>query len=308
MTASPTPLLLASFAAVVALPWFVGVSDALAQTPAPALTPYPTCTIKPTAQDSEAAHSAYLLGKRFFDESDYGSASHNFIDAYKLDCTKPELLLNIARANELLGNRAESVHALETYMQRSQSLTPDERSQYQRRIDNLKAAIAAQAAPTTPVVTATPVTTATPATVAPPAPSTLPAPPPPASPPSESQHGIAPWILVGVGGAAAIAGGVIYLVGAGDISDAKTVCNLPGPNTCPGTAAGQAAASKGSTGNSLETVGGVTFYTGLAAAAGGVIWHFLEPSGPATKPDAPKASLTPNVGPGYAGASVVGTF
>ena len=184
MRASPQTLLLTSvLAAVIAAPCFVGVRNAYAQSSAQGapLTPYPACTNKPTSQDSEAAHSAYLLGKRFFEESDYGSASHNFIDAFKLDCTKPELLLNIARANELLGNRAEAVHALETYLQRSQSMSADEKLQLQRRIDNLKAAIAAQTAasqPRTVVVTPAPVapTPATPAPDAPTAPAPLPPP------------------------------------------------------------------------------------------------------------------------------------
>ena len=42
-------------------------------------------------------------------------------------------------------------------------------------------------------------------------------------------------------------------------------------------------------------------------AASGLIWHFFEPTGPA-KTDAPKASVSPVFGPGYTGASVVGTF
>ncbi len=291
-SASPHQLLLASALCAFAAAWVLGASSAGAQVPS-GLTPYPACTMKPTAQDSEAAHSAYLLGKRFFDESDYGSASHNFIDAFKLDCTKPELLLNIARANELLGNRAESVHALETYLQRSQSLSPDEKAQYQRRIDNLKAAIAAQATPT-PVATVVP----PPVAVAPPAAPI--APPPPASP--ERSHTVPPWIVVGAGGAAVIAGGVVYLIGAGDVSDAKNVC---GSSPCPNTPAGNAAASKGNTGNTLEKAGAVTFYAGLGAAAAGIIWHFVEPTRPA-KPD--KAAILPVIGPGFAGASLAGSF
>src|SRR5580698_7567542 len=145
---------------------------ALAQTATP--TNYPACTNKPTAQDSEAAHSAYNLGKRFFDEADYTTAIHNFADAYKLDCTKPELLLNIARANELLANRAEAVHALETYLQRATNATADEKAQLQRRIDNLKALIRPDPTPTpTSVPPPVPVPTATTA------PTALPPPPPP---------------------------------------------------------------------------------------------------------------------------------
>jgi hypothetical protein len=279
-------LLASSFAAIVAAPWLVLASDAQAQSPS--LTPYPTCTSKPTTQDVEAAHSAYLLGKRFFEESDYGSASHNFIDAYKLDCTKPELLLNIARANELLGNRAEAIHALETYMERGTSLGPDDKTQLQRRIDNLKAALAAQqpTAPPPPTVVAPPPTTPPPPTA-----TAAPLPPPTVD---ERHHTVWPWITVGVGGAALIAGGALYLVGSGDVSSAEKVC--PG-GKCSKANASQA--SSGNTGDTLEGVGAGLFWGGLAVAGGGILWHFLEPTGP-LKTDA-KASWNPVVGPGYAG-------
>ena len=308
MSVSPKSLRFnVSAVAAFALPCFVAIGDAQAQAPsaqgAP-LTTYPTCTTKPTAQDSEAAHSAYLLGKRFFEESDYGSASHNFTDAYKLDCMKPELLLNIARANELLGNRAEAVHALETYMQRGQTLSPDDKAQLQRRIDNLKAAIAASAPPVVVAPVAPPGPTAAPPVVIAPPPATV-APLPP--PTVERHHTIAPWIVVGAGGAAIVAGAVVYFIGKGDVSDAEKTC--PG-GLCPksnSTATNSAAISKGNSGSNLETDGSVVFYGGLAVTAGGLLWHFLEPTGSSTS-DGPKVSFRPAVGPGYSGASVVGTF
>src|SRR5208282_5002681 len=133
---------------------------AIAQTQ-PGLTNYAACTTKPSASDSDAAHSAFLLGKRFFDDADYGSAIHNFVDAYKLDCTKTDLLTIIARANELAGNRAEAVHALEVYLQRATTLPAEDKAQVQRRIDNLKAQIAAQQPAATATATAPPAASAT---------------------------------------------------------------------------------------------------------------------------------------------------
>ncbi len=306
MSASPKSVLLASsLAAAVMLPCLVDASDARAQAAPPqgaAVSVYPTCTSKPTPQDTEAARSAYLLGKRFFDESDYGSAIHNFVDAYKLDCTKPELLLNVARANELLGNRAEAVQALETYLQRDQTLSADQKVQYQRRIDNLKAAMAAQSAAPAPTVHAATAPAAAPVPVptsaaAPPAPSAPPAPPGPGG-----QHTIAPWIVAGVGGAAVIAGGIIYLVGASDVSSAKNSC----PNgTCP--KGDTSAANQGNTGDNLEKAGAVAFYVGLGAVAVGILWHFLEPTAPAS-PEPAHARFAPVIGPGFAGGSFVGSF
>jgi hypothetical protein len=302
MSVSPKSLLLASSLAVlVAAPCFVDEHEARAQAvaaPPGALTNYPACTTKPSETDSQQAHNAYLLGKRFFEESDYTSASHNFIDAFKLDCSKPELLLNVARANELLGNRPEAIHALETYMARSTTLGPDDKASLQRRIDNLKAAAAQAVAPPPPVAVA--VTPPPAATTAPPPPT-----PPPPPPPEERKHTAWPWVVTGVGGAAVIAGGALYLVGAGKVSDASKKC----PNSvCPASdPTASADESEGNTGNTLKSAGAGVFWAGVAVAGGGLLWHFLEPTGP-EKSGAPKASFTPVIAPGYGGASLAGRF
>jgi len=62
------------------------------------LTTYPTCSGEPTDADTNAAHGAYMAGKGSFDEADYSRAIDYFKDAYRRDCTKPELLVIIARA------------------------------------------------------------------------------------------------------------------------------------------------------------------------------------------------------------------
>jgi hypothetical protein len=263
---------------------------AFAQTQ-PGLTNYAACSGKPSASDSEAAHSAFLLGKRFFDEADYGSAIHNFVDAYKLDCTKTELLTIIARANELSGNKAEAVHALETYLTRAPNLGADDKNQIQKRIDNLKAQIASQApASTIP----SPVPAPTPAvSTAPPPTQTPPTPPPP--PPEDKHHTAGPWVLVVGGGALFVGGGVTWLVGHGKYSDALTACNQM-PNNCQD----MQAVSSGTTGHTMMLVGGGLFIGGGVIAATGLIWHFLEPTGPR---DTTKAAVRPELGPGYAGVS-----
>ena len=301
MRASSRTLLLASsLAAAVLFPCFVQ-GDAHAEA---VQTPYPACTTKPTPQDSEAAHSAYLLGKRFFEESDYGSASHNFIDAFKLDCTKPELLLNIARANELLGNRAEAVHALETYMQRGQTLTPDDKTQLQRRIDNLKAAIAAAAPP--PVAAPAPTPTATPAAVAMTAPPAAATPQPPIAT-EDRHHSAGPWVVIGIGAAAFIAGGVTYLVGAGKLSSANSECPNGSVSGCTATGSQYTKAlSDYNSGTTLHTAGEAVFWSGAAVAVAGILWHFLEPTGPVT-PEV-KTTFVPVFGPGYAGGGLSGRF
>jgi hypothetical protein len=249
------------------------------------LTNYPACTSKPSAQDSEAAHSAFLLGQRFFNEADYGSALHNFVDAYKIDCTKTAVLIAIARANELSGNKAEAVHALETYLQRDATVGADEKAQIQKRIDNLKQQIAAAAAaapPPVPVVVPVP-------------PPTVTAPPPP-PPPEPAHHTAGPWVVTGIGGATLIAGGVVWLIGHGKYTDAQNQCP---DNMCKGPNA-SSLESQGDTGNTMMYAGGGMFIGGAALVAAGLIWHFVEPSGSSGEK---KASVEPVLAPGYAGLS-----
>ena len=286
MRASSLTLPLAFFfGAAIALPAFAQQSS---------MTVYPACTGTPTKTDSDAAHGAYIAGKGSFDENDYARAVDYFKDAYRRDCTKHDLLNIIARAYELKGDRAEAVNALETYLKRVPPNEPGN-EQIQRRIANLKAQIAA--APPTPVVTA-PVE---------PVPST-PATPPPANPPpdrvtSERTHSVGPWVLVGVGGAAAVAGVVLLVVGQGKISDSKDKCPIPPGGTARVCPAGFDGPGAQSSGNTLSAVGGVVGGVGVAAVVGGLIWHFTEPTGPETR-----ARIRPDVRPGYAGLTVGAHF
>jgi hypothetical protein len=287
MPATRTVFLTSLVVLVLAVP-------ALAQTP-PAPTNYPACTAKPSASDSEAAHSAFLLGKRFFDEADYGSAIHNFVDAYKLDCTKTELLPIIARANELSGDRTEAVHALETYLLRVQNLAPEDRAQTQKRIDNLKSQTAAQAPSAAPPPN--------------PAPPLAPAPSPttiavevspPPNPPAEARHhGAGPWIVAGVGGVALLAGGGIWLYGNNQYNSAVSGCN---GNVCP---KGSTYINQGNNGRMLMWGGGIAFFGGVGVVGAGLLWHFLEPTGAHAES---KATIAPDVGPGYGGVSLTGRF
>ena len=287
MRASSKHFLLATlFATAIAVP-------AIAQSAPP--TNYPACTATPSKQDSEQAHSAFLLGKRFFDEADYGSAIHNFVDAYKLDCTKTELLTIIARAHELTGDRQEAVHALETYLQRAQNVSADDKAQIQKRIDNLRAQMSAQqpTAPTASTATAAPTTQAsTSPTPTPTETATVPQPPPP------SPHGAGPWVVVALGGAALVTGGVLLGIGLSDVSDALAKC---GSRVC----SNPAAKDEGNQGRTFELVGPIVGGVGLAAVVAGLIWHFSEGS---SAPRESHTSIRPVVGPGYAGAAAGGVF
>jgi hypothetical protein len=117
---------------------------------------------------------------------------------------------------------------------------------------------------------------------------------PPAEPSTKGSPG--PWILGGIGAAAAIAGGVLYVIGSSDISSAENVC----PNRVCVSAS---AASQGNNGRTLEKVGVVVGSVGLGTLAAGLIWLFAEK--PALPP-APvgRAFVSPVLAPGYAGVEV----
>jgi hypothetical protein len=104
---------------------------------------------------------------------------------------------------------------------------------------------------------------------------------------------------VGIGGAAVVAGVVVYVIGAGDVSSAEANC--PNHQCAPGDTA---SVSKGNDGRTLEAAGGAVLGIGAAAVVGGLIWHFAEKP----KPAAPAAFATPVVGPGYAGVGIRGQF
>jgi tetratricopeptide (TPR) repeat protein len=157
---------------------------ALAESPASTQTQgYPTCSKTVSPGESEQAHQKYIAAKQDYDEGNYDSAIRRFRDAYALDCTKHELLIIISASYERQGNRKDAVAALEAYVARSPS-APD-LATYQAKIENLNKQIAL-------------------------------APAPPAAPPAQVEtqgHSALPWVVVGVGGAAAVVG--LVLLGGG---------------------------------------------------------------------------------------------
>jgi hypothetical protein len=275
---------------------------------APALSQYGACASKPSPSDTEAAHGAYMAGKGSFDEADYTTAINYFKDAYRRDCTKNELLIIIARAYELQGNRREAVHALETYLERVP--TAQDAEVQRRHIANLKREITEQPAPVVSASAPPSVSASAAPSVSPTAPSASAsvAPPPSASssaPPTDrAGHTVPPWVVVGVGGAALVTGAILYGVGAGQVSTAEQTCPVHG--TCPSASA----VSTGNSGRTNETVGVVVGAVGLGAVALGLVWHFVEGTRADATPTPATARplLTPQLGPGYAGVGLTGRF
>ena len=221
-------------------------APALAQQPA-ATSKYAECPagFQASQGDQDAAHGAFLAGKAAYDEADYQKAIDYFKDAYRRECTKHAVLNFIARAYEAKGDKPEAVNALETYVQRAPKA--DDAEAVKKRIENLKAAIAAQAAA---------------AAAAPPKPAATPDPQPVAGAPAPASggHSLAPWITVGVGGAALAAGVVLVAVGASNLSSARAGCTIVNGvyTTCSDGRPLSAHQTDSNSASSLATIGGVS--------------------------------------------------
>lgn len=293
-------LLFAAFAAsVVAVP-------ALAQQAGSSGYPAPCPASQVSKADVDRAHTVFLSGKGFLDESNYDKAISYFKDAYSIDCSVHAILPIIATAYERKGDKQSAVAALQEYLKRVPN-APD-REVVERRIKNLQDQIAQEKATAAPSATAPasatttappPSATAAPSATATEQPTATAAAPPPPPPTTEGGHSVAPWIVVGVGGAAVVAGVVLFAVGAGDISTAEKTC--PVHNDCNDVNA----QNTGNTGRTLETVGVVAGSVGVAAVAGGLLWHFVESPGSSSTTG---TTVTPVVAPGYAGVGLGGRF
>jgi len=276
---------------------------ALAQQP----SSYPAAceASKVRKSDVDRAHTVFLSGKGFLDEANYDKAISYFKDAYSIDCSVHGILPIIATAYERKGDKAEAIRALEEYVKRAPSAS--DREIIERRMKNLRDQLA-QEHPTATAPTATSTATASPtgtgttaATVEPTATATAPTSTATTGGPP-AQHSLLPWVVVGVGAAAAITGGIIFGIGSGDVSSAEKFC--PTHDTCTNADA----RDQGNRGRGEETAGIVVGAIGIAGVAGGLVWHFTEPQpgGSGTGKATPR--VQPVVAPGFAGLSVGGAF
>ena len=253
--------------------------------------PYPECTHEASDADLTAAKAAFQAGNVSFNEADYPRAILYWEDAFRRDCSAHPLLLNLARAYELNGQKQQAVTALETFLEREPNSS--ESAQIQRRIEVLKKQIDAERAAAVPATAAptTPNPGQTPASAQPAAQNTV----------VLSEHpkskSVVPLVVAGVGGAMFIVGGLVFLDAAKKVKDFEAICG-PKHNQCPdGYDVGPAnAAAK------RETAGGVVALVGLPIMAGGIIWYLVSSSPSKT------ATVTPAIAPGFYGVAVNSRF
>lgn len=252
--------------------------------------PYPTCSTPPTESERKAAQGAFAAGQGSFNEADYPTAILYWRDAYRRDCTAHALLVNLARAYELKGDRAEAIEALETYLQRK----PDDpkADEYQRRIQNLKAQLAAAQASASAAAMAS---------AQAPAPSAS-APPPPA-PTVQTRVNIPPIIVGGAGLIlAAGVGAPIWLAGKNNVNSADAACS--NRNACPNPYA-----DIGNKGRTDMVIGATLMAAGGAALVAGGIWYLLKPTKTTTtEVQSNNMRLDPAFGSNFAGLSLGGSF
>ncbi|HVU03555.1 MAG TPA: hypothetical protein VHE30_17470, partial [Polyangiaceae bacterium] len=139
--------------------------------------------------------------------------------------------------------------------------------------------------------------------VTPPPPAT--APPPPAAEPAPSggKRSLVPLFVAGGGTVVGVVGAVLLASGLGDVSDAEKLC--PVHDKCTS----QSVIDQGNSGRSRAQIGGIVLGVGAAALVGGVIWYGVQsPSQTAKAPRGFLAHVTPELGPGFAGASFAGRF
>lgn len=74
------------------------------------------CTNRPTPADVAAAKGAHQAAARFFARGEYDGAIRCWQDAYALDCTAHDLLLNIANALEKKGDQAAALAEIDEYL------------------------------------------------------------------------------------------------------------------------------------------------------------------------------------------------
>jgi hypothetical protein len=290
------------------------VAAALMATAEPALADpppdFPPCSREPTQADVDGAAGSHRAAKAYYERADYDKAIQLWRDAYNFDCTKPAVFLNMANAYEKKGDKVAAVAMLETYLVRAPKDAADA-STISAKINNLKSSIKAQPEPA--ATAPAPTSTAPPPGPAPTASVQPDAPTPPAT--GERPFGVIPWVVAGVGAAAAIGGIVPLVIGFSDISAAEELCGAE-HDSCPRNPdrEEQAIIDAGESGQNLVTVGWVLVGVGAGALVGGLVWQFVfnnpEPASTTGRVKAPATAVqvAPWVGARQQGVSLTGNF
>ena len=216
------------------------------------------------AQGSDAeARALFSAGEIAYGEGRYEAALEYFQRAYEIS-GRALLLYNVGSAAEHLRRDREALAAFERYLSDTGEDAPN-RTAVAARIEILRRSVAASTSEastsTTTTTTSTESTTAASETASSETSSTGAAAPPDPGP--SSGPGAAPWIVLGVGAAVAVAGAVLVGVG---YADAASVSGIADGGSWSSISGAYERAPI------LEGVGFALLGVGVAAAVGGVVW------------------------------------
>lgn len=241
---------------------------------------YPVCQKEATEADVTAAAGAHRAAMQAFDRFQFEQAVRLWTDAYTFDCSRPKVFINLGQAYERDGNKAGALAVYELLLERSPSDAP---SDLQAKVEALRAAVKTEAEERAKAEAAKAAA----------ARADKPAEPPPESGPP---LGVAPWVGVGVGGAAVIAGGVLLGVGLTQASSAADECADPAERT----GCAQESIDDGEAGETMSMAGQGLLYAGGGVLALSLVLQFVVNTETPTAPAA-ESALAPVVGPGISG-------
>ena len=248
---------------------------------------YPECSHTPSDSDVEAAKGLHKAAEQYYAKARYDRAIQSWLEAYGFDCRAHGLLINIGNAYEKLGETKKAIEAFETYLARTgDSADPTVRD----KVANLKELVQREPQPPSP-----------------PSPDPVPVPKPRPNPKPNGDRsaddgpGPYPWVVVGIGGAVAIGGGVLLGLGIHNENLAAEEC--PDRKDCDDPDA----ARLGNQGIAMQRAGAVMLGVGGAAILGGILWFVLDSS---SSESAKENAIRPvfGVSPQFSGVTLSGAF
>jgi tetratricopeptide (TPR) repeat protein len=274
-------------AVAAALSTLLWCSTALAQ------SRYPECDHTPSDSDVDAAKGLHKAAEQYYAKARYDRAIQSWMEAYTFDCRAHGLLINIGNAYEKLGETKKAIEAFETYLARmGDNSDPTVRD----KVANLKELIQRQPPPQPP-----------PSPTPDPRPQPQPVPKPNGNGGEDEGPGPYPWVVVGLGGAIAIGGGVLLGVGINNENTAAEACpdrrDPPNRENCP-----ENFAQLGNEGIAMQRAGAVLLGVGGAAIVGGIVWYVLDSQSSESTQSKPSVKPVASFTPEFTGLGLIGRF
>ena len=209
--------------------------------------------------DDERARSHFRAGSNLYDAGSFERAGQEFEQAYELS-GRPELLYNVYVAYRDAGMIREAKNALARYLEEAE--TVEDRVNLEARLRSLEDQVAAldmaeeEAAAREEEAEQRET-------------GGIGSPPPP-PPPADDGPGVGPWVVIGVGGAAIVAGAITGVLALGAVGDIEDECP---DDVCPSDY--DELEEDRDDARTLVTATDFLLLGGAVVAAGGVAWLLL---------------------------------